>query len=207
MIKNTLSLIMIPRRRGGKICQIFDEWSKPEGERQPRAHHVHCRRSISKIFWLLTVSKTFLLVHWLWVLMTLRIRQQYPWEWEFTFHTVLQCFCNLYYSTCFWAKWFARMKCCGQQVIFLHFADEWWWNIENTPRQKRMFVRWWWDDVKEFEKIVVQYKTYIYRMYLILKCFCNVTLPTLSLFLFWCYSDFDQTERNWRRNFYDKGFS
>ena len=28
------------------------------------------------------------------------------WGWEFTFHTVLQCFCNLYYSTCFWAKWF-----------------------------------------------------------------------------------------------------
>ena len=58
LIKITLSLIMIPRRRGGKICQIFDEWSKPEGGRQPRAHHVHCRRSISKIFWLLTVSKT-----------------------------------------------------------------------------------------------------------------------------------------------------
>ena len=57
LIKNTLSLIMIPRRRGGKICQIFDEWSKPEGGRQPRAHHVHCRRSISKIFWLLTVFK------------------------------------------------------------------------------------------------------------------------------------------------------
>ena len=55
------------------------------------------------------------------------IRQQYPWGWEFTFHTVLQCFCNLYYSTCFWVKWFARMKCYGQQVIFLTFSDEWWW--------------------------------------------------------------------------------
>ena len=99
------------------------------------------------------------------------------------------------------------MKCCGQQVIFLHFADEWWWNIENTPRQKRMFVRWWWDDVKEFEKIVVQYKTYIYRMYLILKCFCNVTLPTLSLFLFWCFLNFDPTENNWRtvRGFHKMG--
>ena len=32
-----LSLIMIPRRRGGKIYQIVDEGSKPEGGREPRA--------------------------------------------------------------------------------------------------------------------------------------------------------------------------
>ena len=37
MIKNTLSLIMIPQRRGGKIYQIVDEWSKPEEGREPRA--------------------------------------------------------------------------------------------------------------------------------------------------------------------------
>ena len=63
------------------------------------------------------------------------------------------------------------MEWYGQQVIFLHFADEWWWNIRNTPRKKRMFVRWWWDDVREFERIViqnVQYKTYnIYHMFYI----------------------------------------
>ena len=121
--------------------------------------------------------------------MTLRIRQQYPWEWEFTFHTVLQCFCNLYYSTCFWAKWFARMKCCGQQVIFLHFADEWWWNIESTPRKKRMFVRWWWDDVREFERIViknVQYKTYnIYHMFYI-----HIILQYLHVYMI--FADFIQ---------------
>jgi hypothetical protein len=37
MIKNTLSLIMIPQRRGGKIYQIVDEWSKHEEGREPRA--------------------------------------------------------------------------------------------------------------------------------------------------------------------------
>ena len=70
------------------------------------------------------------------------VRQQYPWGWEFTFHTVLQCFCNLYYSTCFWAEWFTRMKCYGQQVMN---DDDWWWMMVNTPRKKRMFVRWWGD--------------------------------------------------------------
>ena len=37
MIKNTLSLIMIPQGRGGKIYQIVDEWSKHEEGREPRA--------------------------------------------------------------------------------------------------------------------------------------------------------------------------
>ena len=56
-----------------------------------------------------------------------------------TFHTVWQCFCTLYYSTCFWIKWFAQMKCYGQQVIFLHLVmndDDWWWMMVNTPRKK-----------------------------------------------------------------------
>ena len=37
MIKNTLSLILVPQRRDGKIYQIVDEWSKPEEGREPRA--------------------------------------------------------------------------------------------------------------------------------------------------------------------------
>ena len=37
MIKNTLSLIMIPQRRDGKVYQIVDEWAKPEEGREPRA--------------------------------------------------------------------------------------------------------------------------------------------------------------------------
>ena len=50
MIKNTLSLIMIPQRRGGKIYQIVDEWSKPEEGREPR--------TIQRFFFLaLTVLK------------------------------------------------------------------------------------------------------------------------------------------------------
>ena len=67
-----------------------------------------------------------------------------------------------------------------------------------------------WDEVVDMYKMYMIYTEYIqniYRMYLILKCFCNVTLPTLSLFLFWCFSYFDQTEKNWRRKFYDTGLS
>ena len=37
MIKNTLSLIMIPQRRDGKVYQIVDEWSELEEGREPRA--------------------------------------------------------------------------------------------------------------------------------------------------------------------------
>ena len=37
MIKNTLSLILVPQRRDGKIYQIVDEWSKLEEGREPRA--------------------------------------------------------------------------------------------------------------------------------------------------------------------------
>jgi len=36
MIKNTLSLILVPQRRDGKIYQIVDEWSELE-EGRPRA--------------------------------------------------------------------------------------------------------------------------------------------------------------------------
>ena len=37
MIKNTLSLILVPQRRDGKIYQIVDEWSELEEGREPRA--------------------------------------------------------------------------------------------------------------------------------------------------------------------------
>ena len=43
------------------------------------------------------------------------------------------------------------MKCYGQQVIFWRLVmndDDWRWMMVNTPRKKRMFVRWW-GDVQE----------------------------------------------------------
>ena len=77
----------------------------------------------------------------------------------------------------------ARFSGIGRRISRPHIAT---WGSDNALLGfTHIMMRWW---------VYTKYIQNIYRKYLILKCFCNVTLPTLSLFLFWCYSDFDQTE-------------
>ena len=72
------------------------------------------------------------------------------------------------------------MKCYGQQVIFWRLVmndDDWRWMMVNTPRKKRMFVRWWGDVKKSLEsssyntKCRIFHHTKIYKIYRIYKIY------------------------------------
>ena len=55
--------------------------------------------------------------------------------------------------------------------------DDWWWMMVNTPRKKRMFVRWWGDVKKSLErssyntKCRIFHHTKIYKIYRIYKIY------------------------------------